>query len=94
MFIALLPELVGQHFQQCSQQVSIFGSNKCSISQLTLFQFYSYSTTAQPAVSSVHQKLCWPGQTPSSGPSTPANQAQELPAVSLKIGKLEIRAYL
>lgn len=65
-----------------------------AVSHSSHFQFYSYSTTAQSAVSSVHQKLCWPGQTSPAGPSTPANQAQELPAVSLKDGKLEIRAYL
>lgn len=73
-----------------SPSPSIFGHN--SLSQLTLSNFYSYATTAQPAVSPVHQELCWPGQAPSPGPSTPAKQAQKLPAVSLKAEKLELMA--
>lgn len=77
--------------QKSIPKASIFGHTQ-SLPALTLSNFYSYSTTAQPAVSPVHQELCWPGQAPSSGPSTPAKQAQELPAVSLKAGKLELMA--
>lgn len=61
-------------------------SNLCvstSLYKTELSPFHSYTTTAEPAVSSVHQELRRPWQTPPSFPPSPAQQAQELPAVPM-----------
>lgn len=58
-------------------------NSTATLSNSSSSHFQSYTTSAEPAVSSVHQKLRRPWQTPPSFSPSPAKQDKELPAVPL-----------